>query len=252
MENVIGFISGDAGCGTTMISQSVAECLRSSGKRVLLIMASGNFGDDFFINKENCSIDNIKAGIINGNLSYRELEEQFVNLEGLKILPGVINQYTTGYYPENAIKNIVELCNENFDYIILDIGNSFQKGLCISALSAAEKKYTVITQQEKTIRRYMNVSEKVLVPLNVKSSLIVNKNIKNIAFCSGKELAKIFKSESIFLVPYIEYGWQAEIERHTLLDFTKFSKAILNIAEDITSEKRERNGKRILSGRIFK
>lgn len=246
MSKTIGFISGDHGVGTTMISQSVAEIISKRGASVLLVMSSGDYGCDFFTNKDSRSIDNLKSGIITGSLSYEEVKQQLVEVDGIMILPTVSNEYTATYYPENTADILSKTCEGIFEYIIFDVGCNFNLGLTISAIICSEKKYIVVTQQEKTIRRYLSVAEKIFKTLDVKGELIINKYISNISLLSCSEMRKIMEVDKYMTVPYLEYGWQAEIEKKTLTSYPKFEKAIELIADDVTGEVPMRKWKKSL------
>lgn len=237
MSKKIAFIGGDSQVGTTMAAQAMAEELSKRQAKVLLVLASGKAGDDYIINKENKSIDDIKANLINGHLERYELSQVLVKEKGLWVLPGVRDYLSASYYTENVMDTLVSAAD--FDFIILDCGDDFRLGLVVSAVGVADRRYIVITQQEKTLRRFSYMKESVLDPLGIEGELIICKYQHNISLLYRREIERKLSIKVAGQIPYIEYGWQAEIEYRTLMDLNKYNRAICNIANEITGEYKE-------------
>ena len=151
MKKIIGFFGGDSQVGTTMISQSIAECLKTCGKQVLLIKGSGKYGEEFMNGDGRYSLDDIKANIISGKVSYEDMEQVIIESKGLFVISSVRNPFTSKYYPENTYEVMLASVADEFDYIVIDAGNDANLGLMISALNVSDSRYFVTTQQSKAI-----------------------------------------------------------------------------------------------------
>lgn len=238
MSRKIGFIGGDSQVGTTMTAQAVAEVLAAEGARVLFVLASGKTGNDYISNRDNRSIDDIKANLINGHIDGYELGQVLTKEKELWVLPGIRDVISASYYTERVTEPLCRAA-EDFDFVIFDCGDDLKQGLTISGVNICDERYVVLTQQEKTLRRFAYMKEYILDPLNLKGKLLINKHKANVSLLTGGEIGRMFSMEVCGKIPYIEYGWQAEIERNTLLKDAKYSRAIYNIADVITGKTRE-------------
>jgi len=234
----IAFLGGDSQVGTTMISQSVAEELSRRHLRTLFVQASGKTGDDYFVNKEEKTIDDIRANLINGYLDRYELNQNLTEEGGLFILPAVRSYAGAGSYPENVIMPLVSAAGD-FDVLIFDCGDDLRSGLVISALMECPEVFVVLTQQEKTLRRFRNLKEQALDMLKIEGRLLINKYQSDFSLLSEREIERLFAMDCGGRIPYVEYGWQAEIEHKTLMGSGRFRKAVEEIASDITGETAE-------------
>lgn len=251
MKKIIGFFGGDSQVGTTMLAQSAAEQLKEKGRKVLFIMGSGKFGEEFVNHGGRHSIDDLKAGIRSGRVSAEDLSQNIVECRGLWVLPGVRNPLTAKYFPENTYEIMLESVPADFDYIVIDGGDNANLGLTISALNTAEERFFVTTQQSKSVHRLILLQKSILEPLNLEGRLIINKYMKDPALLLKKDILPLCGQAEALTIPYIEYGWQAEMEGRTLLHFNKFAKAAAKIP-DIFEPPQEvkKHGKRILFRRV--
>ncbi|MFQ9892017.1 MAG: hypothetical protein ACLRWH_02285 [Emergencia sp.] len=230
MNKIIGFFGGDSQVGTTMLAQSFAELMGQRGKRVLLILGSGKFGEAFAHLSSRYSIDDLKAAIRSGKVGKEDLLQSVERSRHIFILPSVRNPLTAKYFPENTYEIMLSSAGEEFDYIIIDGGDDANLGLMISALNIVDVHYFVITQQPKSLHRFLLLQKNILEPMDIGGTLIVNKYLKEPALFMKKDILKLCERQALFTVPYIEYGWQAEMEGKTLLAFHRFGKAVKRIA----------------------
>ena len=236
MESII-LIGADSQVGTTMIAQSLAESMGKEQK-ILLVMASGKTGDDFFENREERSIDDIKANLLNEQIDRRELGQVLLKEGDIHILPGVRDALSSQYYTENSMKPLQRAAS-GFDRMIIDAGDDIRSGLFISSLLLGGRVFLVMTQQEKSLRRFRYMKNKVLEPLRVTPEVILNKYQNSLSLVSSSDAAKVMGLPWAARIPYSEYGWQAEMERRTLMGEKKFRESILSLKDHINGVKKE-------------
>lgn len=245
MKKIIGIFGGDSQVGTTMVSQSIAECLKNCGKQVLFIKGSGKYGEEFMNGEERYSIDDIKANIISGKVTYEDLEQVTTESKGIYVIPSVRNPFTSKYYPENTYEVMLASVTDEFDYIVIDAGNDANLGLMISALNVSDSRYFVTTQQSKVIHRLMQMKKNIMQPLGLEGRLIINKYMKDPALFLKRDIENLCETEHASVVPYLEYGWQMEMEGRTLMHFHKFAKSIENIVGEFEeTPKKEKTWKK--------
>lgn len=236
MSEVIGFCGGDDGVGCTMIAQSAAEILaeKRPGK-VLFVSASGKYGDDYILNRDGRSIDAVRANLTSGRLLPSELYPNLAREKNVRYLPAPRDALSASYYPGDCMNTLLEAA-KGFSFIIIDCGSRLDYGLFISGARAAEKRYYVVTQQEKCLRRFQYAVREVLRPLKLDGELIANKYQISPALLTSSEIESLTGMETAVRVPYVSYGWQAEMEKETLLGCSKYSKAMRRLARQIQGQ----------------
>ncbi|MBK5253199.1 MAG: AAA family ATPase [Peptostreptococcaceae bacterium] len=234
MEKVITYFGTDSGVGTTMIAQSVSENLTKEGKKVLLMLCSGNYGNDYIITDEEASLDDIKANLISGYLGKEDIEGILIKINGLDIMPGIRDITRIKYYLEDDLDKIISVVRDDYDYIVIDGGCNINYGITVSSLLVADKIYFIITQQEKSIRRFINEYYSVLYPMKIEGRLISNKYVTDYGNHGISEIESFIGKEPAINVEYAKEGWIAEIRKTTLLSDAKFKAGIENIVSDIT------------------
>ena len=245
MKKVVGFFGGDAQVGTSMIAQSFAEMLASRGKKVLLVLGSGKYGDTAFLTGSEHSLDDVKAAIRSGNIEREELLQNLEKKKGVWVIPGVRNPFLTKYFPENSCQVLLEPVKDDFDYAVIDGGCDYHLGLVISALNVSDCRFYITTQQAKSIARFGFCQKQIFRPLNLPGHLVVNKYMKDPALFLKADVLKFCEAADGGVIPYIEYGWQAEMEGSTLLQYRPFYKAIEKLLHIVEPEgKKERKWKR--------
>ncbi len=241
MKKIIGFFGGDGQVGTTMAAQSLAELLQQRGQRVLYIMGSGKFGDEFLNLEGRHSIDDLKAAVRSGRVSGEELFQNLEEIKGLWVLPAVRNPLTARYFPENTYEVLLAGVFDEFDYVVIDSGCDAELGLFISAVNTADYRFFVTTQQSKSLRRLVLLMKNVMQPLQKEGSLIICKYMKDPGLLLKRDVLTLCEMEEAFTVPYVEYGWQAEMESKSLLRYGKFYKAMAVLA-DIFEQEGQKEG----------
>ena len=241
MCNIISFFGGDTQVGTTMISQSVALSLGKSKKKVLLMLCSGNYGNDFMSLSSEYSLDDIKVNLSSNNICKEDVDGILLNQGEFKVLPGVKDITRVKYYREDDVGKITSVIKSDYDYIIIDAGSNVNYGINISSLLEADKVYFIVTQQEKSIRRFVNTYYKVLYPLNITGKVINNKFREEYGNNSLLELEEVIGRGDFININYSHDSWMAEIKHSTLLNDNKFKNGIMEIICDITGEYAKRN-----------
>lgn len=246
MGKIVTFFGGDSQVGVTMIAQSVSEVIGKANKSVLLILANSTFGNDFIKDNIEFSIDDIKTHINSNSLTEEDIENITVIYNGISILPGIKNIINLKFYGDDDLQQIVNLMRHRYDVIIIDGGCNVQYGLNISSLKYAESRYYIISQREKSIRRFNNVNEKILKPLGYKGKIIINSYLGNVGTYGKKEIEEILDEKVWFTVPAVDYGWMSEENKTTLLKNNKFADAINFIVKDIIGDTSVVNEKRMI------
>lgn len=247
MREIIAFCGGDDGAGCTMAAQSAAEVLaeKEPGK-VLLVSASGKYGDDYILNRENRSMDDIRANLMSGSLQPSELYPCLVREKNIRVLPALSDVLSASYYPETCMQTLLQGA-EGFRYIVIDCGSRFDYGMYISGAKAAGRRYYVVTQQEKCLRRFQYAVREVLQPLQLSGELILNKYQLSAALLSCGEIEALTGMKAAVRIPYVSYGWQAELEKETLMCCSKYSRAMRRLVRQIRDEEGKKSWKKSLT-----
>ncbi len=231
MKKIIGFFGGDSQVGTTMLAQSLAEVLQQRGKKVLYLMGSGKFGDEFLPLSGRHSLDDLKAAVRSGKVTAEDVYQNIEEVRGISVLPAVRNPLSASYFTERTYEILLAEVQGDFEYAVIDGGSDANLGITISALNIADYRFFVTTQQSKSIKRLAMLQKNIVQPLQCTGDLIINKYQKDPALFLKKEILSLCEMETAFIVPYVEYGWQAEMESKSLLRYGKFSKGISAIAD---------------------
>ena len=230
MKEIIGFFGGDHQTGTTMTAWSFAERLSEQGQKVLLILGSGSDDQALLPLDGGHSIDELKAGIRSGFVERDDLMQCLEKRKALWILPGIRNRLTAGQFMENTFEILLEDVQHDFDYIVIDGGSDVRLGLTVSALNVCTIRYFVVTQQPKVIHRYLQCRQQFLEPLGLEGRLILNLYRKDPAVFLKGDIAKLTGAEKVNIIPYVQEGWQVEMEQKNLLAFSRFCSSIDELA----------------------
>lgn len=232
-DNIFVFFGADSKVGTTMVSQSVAELISNNhpALKILYVSMSGMPGVDYFSNTFIDGLDTLKVKLTNSILNIDEIISSCVNVKnGLFVLKGTESFTERRHYHVKHVENLLKLVKHEFDLVILDAGSNIELGLTIGSLRASNNKFLVCTQQNRVLNHYKSMEEQILSKLQINDfMLVVNQHIQNSSLLSDFEIAKEYKG-SVYLtsVPYLEWGWQCEKERHSLLkhEDKKYTEAI--------------------------
>ncbi|MBR3756216.1 MAG: hypothetical protein IKK48_03810 [Firmicutes bacterium] len=239
MEKVVGFFGGDHQTGTTMIAWSFAERLSETGRRVLLLFCSGSNDQSFIAGENGQSIDNLKAALRSGRVEREDLFQCLEKRKGLWILPGTKNSLAAGYFLENTLQILLEGVDDTFDIVVVDGGSDLRLGLTISALNVCCYRYFVVTQQAKCIHRYLQKREYLLGPFGLDGQVILNQYRKDPSLLLRKDVCRILGLEKVTVVPFVEGGWQAEMDQKNLRGTPRFAKAVDGLVTAFTGEEKK-------------
>ncbi|MEG0156205.1 MAG: hypothetical protein RR626_03545 [Anaerovoracaceae bacterium] len=237
-ERVITIVGATAEVGTTMIAQSIAEELSKENK-VLFIMASSNTGLDYlnYDGKAVGSLDDLRTAIEEKALRKREVEGILITDKGMQVLPPIKDLIKARYYNATTLEDIHVCIGADYDYLVIDGGGNVQMPLCVASLCVTDMElYVVVTQQEKMIKRYREFKENVMIPLELQGKVIVNRYLSSPAFPGLKQLEGRLQEKNLFPVGYSEYGWQAELDKESLMKYPKYREGIKAITEEIQRE----------------
>ena len=248
MERVIGFFGGDSQTGTTMLAWSFAERLSEKGRRVLLIFGSGKDDRFFFDGGTGTSIDDLKAALRSGKV---ERDDVFACMEKRKsmwILPGTKNSLSAEYFLENTFQILLEELEADFDEVVIDGGSDLRLGLTISALHICSHRCFVITQQLKCLHRYIQNRGHLLKPLGIDGQVVLNQYRKDPSLFLKKDVCRMLGTETLIVIPFVEGGWQTEMERKNLLTIPKIAKGIEHLLEEfLGGEKKVKRWKKLFT-----
>lgn len=252
MKDIIGFFGGDTQVGTTMIAWAFAEQLSEKGLRVLLIFGSGSDDQSFVPTDRANSIDTLKASLRSGHIEREDLLQCLEKKKHLWILPGIHNSIAAGQFMEDTFEILLENFKEDFDYVVIDGGSDVRLGLTVSALDICNSRYFVVTQQSKSLHRYLQCRKLFLDPLGFSGNLILNKYKKDPALFLKSDVSKMTEAENLVVIPYMDEGWQAEMERRNLLFSSRFHRAIEELtATFVLDNKKEGRWKKHFKSKPF-
>ena len=250
MSRTIVFYGGDTQVGTTMTALAAAESLAKSGQRVLFLNLSGVPGDAYLPFGAPVSVDDLRAGLLDESLSEAEFRQTLISCRGVDVLPGVRNWQSSRVFPKTSVEAILTIADKEWDYVIADGGCGVSEGLGIQAVRCFDLRIVVVTQQEKTLDRYRRQSEILKEIISDNRMFLINKFNDNGAFYTVKQMAERLdcSMEQVLTVPYVPYGWQAEAEHVTLMNFHRFRKGILRLAEYILKREKTESGDTVNAG----
>ena len=231
MKNTILFMGSDTQTGTTMLALSAAEELARTGKRVLYIGSGFCAGDEYLPRNLPAASDNLLAGLLTGNLTEADLQTAAVNCRGVDILTGIrLNQQGYCFLPGELLA-ICTMAEKLWDWVVIDGGIVLGNSSAAAVMEHAGQIWIVATQQEKSISRYQRWNSAGNLNFRKAVRYVLNKYNDSGAFYTIKEMAEILNctEKEIVPVPYVPYGWQAEEEHTTLLNFRRFRKAVRSL-----------------------
>lgn len=220
-KNIFTFLGADSKVGTTMVAQSIAELISlQTNKSVFLGFLNGKTSTEYIENSRGQGIDEIKTKLTNKILSFDEFIDVCIKKDNLYILEGASYLPEIKYYHPEDIENLINLISNKFDIIILDTGSNVELGMTIGALNLTSFRFLITTQQESALQNFNKVNEQVLKKLGIKDfMLIINKYIDDNMLGSAYEIAKLYNNTLAATVPYLKWGWQAEKDKKTFLNY---------------------------------
>lgn len=194
-SKVYAFFSGKGGVGKTTISVNSAVALATRGKKTLLIDLDLQFGDaemalDLEPNDTIVELSRDTNGISIDNLSMCCTTHS----SGLSLLASPNSPEQAEYVTSVAVKSIIEVARNNYEYILIDCGCALTDPV-ITALENADDIFMVNDVNILSLKR-AKLCMDVLQHINQgdKVKLIINKNVK-------KNNVKISDYENLLRIP---------------------------------------------------
>ncbi|HEY8402154.1 MAG TPA: hypothetical protein VIK89_12885 [Cytophagaceae bacterium] len=243
-KNIAVFLGTDSKVGTTMVTQCIAETIAKYSKaRVALLFLNGQPSTDYIQDRDNVlGLDSIKVKVINKILSDSELIGAFIKLsDNLYALPGAKSILDVRYFSNDHIENLIQLTSKLFDVVLVDAGHKIFNGMTIGSVNSTPHKYLITTQQDSALRNFERTCSQVFSELDIDPKdflLIVNKFVHLPELYTSSQLANLYKTSLIGTIDFVDYGWQAEKDQKSLLnyDITSLNKQILELSKIIASQ----------------
>ena len=253
MREVIGFFGSAGQVGVTMTARSTAEVYAERGEETLLISASGKYGNDYVrIFDTVRSLDDLKADIISDTLKPEEMRNVIVKEGNLSYIGSVRNPFAVRSFPADSIERMLAALGERYDRIVIDAGDDFNSGLAVSALNACDRRIFVLTQQQKTIDRFIYLNAHVVSALGVKGEILVNRYVKNPGLYTVEDIERLTGARAVGKISECEWGRYAEVQGATLMDVKSYRKEIERLVQAIGEHKQPERRAKLLLRRVFK
>lgn len=216
--------------GATMCAVSLAQAKASCGARTLLIYASGKRGSYYAGSSFLRSVDDIKANIISGELRGDDVKEVTERAGDIDVIPAVRDSFGASGFPVDTIGKITSLC-ESYEEIVVDAGSDFSRAMSVSALNAGDDIIFVVTQEPHSTDSFNEIKRRVLTPLGIEASVIINMFRRDPALFTKNEVARLTGTGILSVLPYSELGMYAELSGKSLMADRAFRKAVGGIAQ---------------------
>jgi MinD-like ATPase involved in chromosome partitioning or flagellar assembly len=224
MKRVVSIYGADSKVGVTMLAQCLSKSLADTykDKKILLLHCDGHPGMNYFFtsNAIRFGIDNLKAKLISDLLTLQELLDCCVSSGNLYILPGVYNFGDRKYYQPENVEALIKIALTHFDLVLIDAGSNLDLGLTVGALLYADVKILVTTQKNSAKVNYQAMNNQILSKININKfdCLLVNEFIKSGGLLSEKQIKLEYGIEDVYLIPWSDFGWQADNEETILTE----------------------------------
>lgn len=242
-KNIVTFFGADSKVGTTITAQAIAETLAAGVYgNIFLCFLNGSPSIDYYnTDKHVYGLDSLKVKIMNEVLTGNELVDTCTNIGNLYILSGVDNIFDIRHYNPKHVEYLINLASKNFSAVIIDAGSRIDYLLSVGALNCTNLRYLVTTQQDNSRKNYLRISEQVFPKLDIDPKsfyLLVNKYINSSDLYTASQIAELYKSTLAGTLPYVDYGWQAERDKKTLLHYDNkdYNDKINEIAKVIAAQ----------------
>lgn len=247
VNNIITFFGTDSKVGTTSIAQNLALYLSNNlkDKYIMYLCLNGQDGLDYSINAQKIkesSISNIKSNLKINILTLATVFDYCCKInDNLYLLRGESDIKETVYYNQNEINRLIELCKENFHFVIIDAGNinNLHLRMTYSALINSDNKILITDQTPKSNDLFIKAKLNILEPLEIKDfKCVVNKYIKDNIMQKKDKLIEQYKLPIISTIPYIDDYYHIANEQN-IEQFMKdkyYKKSIQELAEYITKK----------------
>jgi hypothetical protein len=237
MANILVFHGADYKVGTTMIAQSVSEVLakKYADCKVLRIAMNNRRSCDF-IKEAIPSLEGFKKSLETGAVIGEQLFRRYHIRDNLYGISGLEKEFNhRQYFPEDAYK-ILKPLERQFDFIVVDGGCDIDNGLVLGSLTMGAINILVVTQDESAISRWEQ-QEPIYQGFAIHfDSLIVNKYQNSHPYSLSYIAERLdLKLQSKNKIKFSSYGYQAEWEKKTLLQYgiNSYKNQILEIIKHL-------------------
>ena len=235
MGRIISFFGAQGRCGTSQTALCTAVKL-SETIPVLLVHLEEDTGDEY--TPGLCeSMERLRPFLRDGLWDMDETAARAKYSRNLSVIGGAGRPASSGqFYPEDTAAFLRAL-SERYSFVICDCGSDICHGLSFGGLTAAEKRFTVINQNENCFRRYER-QKPLLERLSVADCSFIlarqNKDHPCDRGCAEKRLG--LDKGSMLSVGESSFGDEAEALGKALLSFgeRKYACDISRITEEIT------------------
>ena len=233
MAEIITFFGGDSQVGLTLLTQSIAQGLKSRAKKCLVIFASSEI-DEGYLPTEKAG--NLGTLLRLSKVEYSDVMPCIEKGSDFDYIKGPSDILKKQFFSAELLDDISKLLTREYDYILIDAGHDVTLPLCVGALMLANRRFYVLTGSEKCIARYKASSLSVIDGLGVDTEedrLIINKENKKIATYLSGEMFNLLGKEG-FSVPMYDNYLRCEVDKSTAFNRDNtYQKAILMITDEI-------------------
>jgi hypothetical protein len=155
MSGIYTFFGVDHKCGTSMVCQSVAECIARAVPEwnILLIHTEGDPGTGYASGSGE-STERIRPGLSEGLFDPQEVMARSKWKGNLHFIAGADPLEGEGKYHPNLSDTLLRHLKGCFDLILCDSGSQIEHGLALGSLFAADGIFLVMVQAEGAVRRF--------------------------------------------------------------------------------------------------
>ena len=220
----IGFFSGSASSGSTMLAVSTSKLLADMGKRVLHIF-TGISSLYSYVEKNNAgSLDDIKSSLVGRSLTEEEIKATAKTVDGIELIASNKSFLMANTFPVDSFEQILN-SSRCFDYVVVDAGSDFRTALTISALCYCNKRIVSITQEPNSRSKFKELDNDILSSFG-DFELVINKYLRDKSLYSKDDIAYLLKKDISCVIPYSQFGSYAQIERKTLIGEKRYRRAV--------------------------
>lgn len=156
---IIAFQGVDSKVGTTMIAQSFAEHLakKKSNSKVLFLIFADNRGRTYIKKSDFPFLDPL-IPVIKEPFSAEIIYDNSYVDGNLFIFGGTSRRFKKRELEPEIAVNIIDTAKRNFDYIIIDAGNTMDFGLSMPGItSLSDKLCYVLSQNKSAVDEFLDV-----------------------------------------------------------------------------------------------
>lgn len=240
MAKIITFFGGDSQVGTTLLAASVVQSLTSRKKKTILILGSTEVNEDIFRSSAGTNLDSL---LRQTKYSKEDVASCICKTELFDMIDGSSDTLSKQFYPVDIMKNITPILAREYEYIIIDGGHDATLPVPTSALITADRRYYVLTGNQKCITRFSKIYTDIIKGLDLNEEgdkLVVNKdNPRTQAKYALEDIQNMTINIPGITVPEYDNPFLCEFDRTTAyLRSPAYKKAVDLIAEDITTVKK--------------